>query len=55
MPNLSYKKIEAMFEEKFQEAIKPLSNQDADAMQSITLINEKYDEITKLLKAIEEE
>ena len=55
MPNVSYEKIESIFEEKLREAIQPLTKQVEDAMKNINFISEKYDEIIKLLKVSEEE
>lgn len=55
MPNVSYEKIESIFEEKLREAIQPLTKQVEDAMKNINFISEKYDEIIKLLKVSEEQ
>ena len=55
MPNVSYEKIESIFEEKLREAIQPLTKPVEDAMKNINFISEKYDEIIKLLKVSEEE
>ena len=57
MPNVSYEKIESIFEEKLREAIQPLTctKRIEDAMKNINFISKKYDEIIKLLKVSEEE
>ena len=55
MPNVSYEKIESIFEEKLREAMQPLTKQVEDAMKNINFIREKYDEIIKLLKVSKEE
>ena len=55
MPNVSYEKIESIYEEKLREAIQALTKQVEDAMKNINFISEKYDEIIKLLKVSEEE
>ena len=52
---ITYEKIEALFEEKFQEALNPLTKQIEDAMKNIQYTSEKYDEIVRLLKASDEE
>ena len=52
---ITYEKIEALFEEKFQEALKPLTKQIEDVMKNIKFTSEKYDEIVRLLKANDEE
>ena len=52
---ITYEKIEALFEEKFQEALNPLTKQIEDVMKNIQYTSEKYDEIVRLLKASDEE
>ena len=52
---ITYEKIEALFEEKFQEALNPLMKQIEDVMKNIQYTSEKYDEIVRLLKASDEE
>ncbi len=55
MPNVSYEKIESIFEEKLRETIQPLTKQVEEAMKNINFISQKYDEIAKLLKTSDEE
>ena len=52
---ITYEKIEALSEEKFQEALNPLTKQIEDVMKNIQYTSEKYDEIVRLLKASDEE
>jgi HEAT repeat protein len=52
---ITYEKIEALIEEKFQEALKPLTKQIEDVMKNIKFTSEKYNEIVRLLKANDKE
>ncbi len=47
---ITYEKIEALFKEKFQEALTP-TKQIEDVMKNNKFTSDKYDEIVRLLKA----
>lgn len=55
MSSITVEQLETILENKLEKALTPLSKQVQDAMDSIKFINAKYDEISKSLKAFDEE
>lgn len=54
MSKLRLEKLDEILEEKIRKVIQPLSKQIEDAMQSVNLLNTKYDHIVKTLKDLGE-
>ena len=54
MSKLRVEKLDDILEEKIRKVIQPLSKQIEDAMQSVNLLNSKYDRIVKTLKDLGE-
>ena len=52
---VTYEKTESMFEVKLKEAMKHVTKQLDETSKAIQFVSDKYDEITEMLKSINEE